>query len=97
MMPLQTLTTNLFKKGLTDGRKQPGLWLTLESPTSTEIVAGSGYDWLLLDMEHTTLDPSQVAEHIRAAKGGTAERADHGQAPARCGHPHADVSFCPER
>jgi 4-hydroxy-2-oxoheptanedioate aldolase len=75
MMPLQTLTTNLFKKGLTDGRKQPGLWLTLESPTSTEIVAGSGYDWLLLDMEHTTLDPSQVAEHIRAAKGGTAELA----------------------
>jgi 4-hydroxy-2-oxoheptanedioate aldolase len=75
MMPLQTLTTNLFKKGLREGRKQPGLWLTLESPSSTEIVAGSGYDWLLLDMEHTTLDPSQVADHIRAAKGGTAELA----------------------
>jgi 4-hydroxy-2-oxoheptanedioate aldolase len=75
MMPLQTLTPNRFKRGLRDGRKQPGLWLTLESPTSTEIVAGSGYDWLLLDMEHTTLDPSQVADHIRAAKGGTAELA----------------------
>ena len=64
-MPLQTLTPNRFKQGLRDGRKQPGLWLTLESPTSTEIVAGSGYDWLLLDMEHTTLDPSQVAAPYR--------------------------------
>jgi 4-hydroxy-2-oxoheptanedioate aldolase len=75
MMPLQTLTPNLFKRGLTEGKKQPGLWLTLESPTATEIVAGSGYDWLLLDMEHTTVDPSQIADHIRAAKGGTAELA----------------------
>ena len=73
MTPLHTLPTNRFKRGLQEGRKQPGLWLTLESPNATEIVAGSGYDWLLLDMEHTTVDPSQVAEHIRAARGGTAE------------------------
>jgi 4-hydroxy-2-oxoheptanedioate aldolase len=53
----------------------PGLWLSLESPIATEILAGAGYDWLLLDMEHTTLDPSQVAAHIRAAWGGTAELA----------------------
>ena len=75
MMPLQKLTTNRFKQGFKEGRNQPGLWLTLESPTSTEIVSGSGYDWMLLDMEHTTVDASQVAEHLRAAKGGTAELA----------------------
>lgn len=73
MTPVHTLPTNHFKRKLQEGAKQPGLWLTLESTNSTEIVSGSGYDWLLLDMEHTTVDPSQVAEHIRAARGGTAE------------------------
>ena len=64
---------NQFKARLAQGKRQPGLWLTLESVNATEIVAGSGYDWLLLDMEHTGLDLSQVADHIRAARGGTAE------------------------
>jgi 4-hydroxy-2-oxoheptanedioate aldolase len=64
---------NHFKSGLKARKKQPGLWLTLESPNVTEILAGAGYDWLLLDMEHTSLDPSQVADHIRAVQGGTAE------------------------
>lgn len=64
---------NRFKAGLAEGRRQPGLWLSLESPNATEILAGSGYDWLLLDMEHTAQGISQVADHIRAAKGGTAE------------------------
>jgi 4-hydroxy-2-oxoheptanedioate aldolase len=63
-----TMPPNQFKARLMQGKRQPGLWLTLESD-----VAGSGYDWLLLDMEHTSLDVSQVADHIRAARGGTAE------------------------
>ncbi|WP_029043283.1 MULTISPECIES: HpcH/HpaI aldolase family protein [Cupriavidus] len=69
----ETLRPNRFKEGLREGRKQPGLWLTLESPHVTEVVAGSGYDWLLLDMEHACVDVSQVVDHLRAAQGGTAE------------------------
>lgn len=68
-----TLQPNLFKRGLIEGKRQPGLWLTLESLNATEILAGAGYSWLLLDMEHTPVDPSQVSQHLRAAKGGTAE------------------------
>lgn len=64
---------NHFKRGLHDGRRQPGFWLTLESANVTEIVAGAGYDWMLLDMEHTTLGIAAVADHVRAARGGTAE------------------------
>ena len=75
MTAVNRLRENVFKRRLKDGSRQPGLWLTLESPTATEILAGAGYDWLLLDMEHTTVDPSQVADHIRAARGGTAELA----------------------
>lgn len=75
MMPVHKLRENLFKRRLASGAKQPGLWLTLESPNATEVLAGAGYDWLLLDMEHTTVDPSQIAGHVRAANGGTAELA----------------------
>jgi 4-hydroxy-2-oxoheptanedioate aldolase len=71
--PVPTLPTNHFKAGLTEKRRQPGFWLTLESANATEIVAGSGFDWRLLDMEHTALDVSQVVNHLGAAKGGTAE------------------------
>lgn len=74
-MNVQSLARNLFKQRLAAGAKQPGLWLTLESANATEVLAGAGYDWLLLDMEHTTLDPSQVGAHICAARGGTAELA----------------------
>jgi len=66
-------TANHFKQNLATGKPQIGLWLALGSPTSTEIIAGSGYDWLLLDLEHTTIDVGTVLDHLRAAKGGTAE------------------------
>ena len=75
MSPVHKLRENVFKRRLRDGSKQPGLWLTLESPNATEILAGAGYDWLLLDMEHTTVSVAQIAEHLRAASGGTAELA----------------------
>lgn len=68
-----SLPPNQFKRGLAAGKRQPGLWLTLESANATEVLAGAGYSWLLLDMEHTTVDPSQIADHLRAARGGTAE------------------------
>lgn len=66
-------TPNDFKRNLREGKKQYGLWLSLDSPMATEIVAGSGYDWLLLDLEHNCIDLSSVVNHLRAAKGGTAE------------------------
>jgi 4-hydroxy-2-oxoheptanedioate aldolase len=67
------LATNRLKRNCATQAPQVGLWLTLDSPTATEIVAGSGYDWLLLDMEHTCLEASQVVQHLRAARAGTAE------------------------
>jgi len=67
------MPANLFKRALEAGHQQIGLWLTLDSLSSTEILAGSGYDWLLLDMEHTCIEASHVVQHLRAAKGGTAE------------------------
>ncbi|MBX6367453.1 MAG: HpcH/HpaI aldolase/citrate lyase family protein [Rhodospirillales bacterium] len=67
------LPENRFKRGLAAGKPQIGLWLSMTSPVATEIVAGAGFDWVLVDMEHSANDLSEVAAHLRAAEGGTAE------------------------
>jgi 4-hydroxy-2-oxoheptanedioate aldolase len=67
------LPTNNFKRGLKAGVPQIGLWMSLASPAATEIVAGAGFDWMLIDCEHSPNDLPEVAQHLRAAVGGTAE------------------------
>jgi 4-hydroxy-2-oxoheptanedioate aldolase len=67
------LPVNRFKRALAEKRQQIGLWLTLTSPVATEIAAGAGFDWLVLDMEHSANDLAEIAQHLRAAEGGTAE------------------------
>jgi 4-hydroxy-2-oxoheptanedioate aldolase len=67
------LPQNHFKRGLAAGTPQIGLWLSMTSPVATEIVAGAGFDWVLIDMEHAANDIPEVAAHLRAAEGGTAE------------------------
>ena len=37
------------------------------------MVAGAGFDWFLLDMEHSPNDLPQIVDQLRAAEGGTAE------------------------
>lgn len=51
-----TLTSNSFKAALRQAEPQIGLWLAMADPYSAEICAGSGFDWLLLDGEHSPLD-----------------------------------------
>ncbi len=51
------LPSNAFKRALTSGRQQIGLWVTLASAYSAEIVAGSGFDWVVIDTEHS---PNEV-------------------------------------
>jgi len=44
---------NLFKQAIARQQAQIGLWVNLANPVSTEICAGAGFDWLLLDGEHS--------------------------------------------
>lgn len=46
-----------------------GLWVTLESPTITEIAVTLGLDWVCIDMEHGHLGFREVLEHVRAVRG----------------------------
>lgn len=57
-----------------EGGKLLGYWLTTASPMVTEIAAGAGFDWLLIDMEHAPNDLGDIVHHLRAAAaGGRAE------------------------
>src|SRR3982074_3627983 len=59
------LPANHFKEAIAGGRQQIGLWVSLASAYSTEIVAGSGFDWLLLDGEHSPNSPITVISQLQ--------------------------------
>ena len=66
------LPANPFKHAIKAGRQQIGLWSSLSSHLTVEILAGSGYDWLLLDTEHSPNELPMVHSQLQAATGGTA-------------------------
>jgi len=66
-------SANPLKRALAEGKKQVGFWLSMMSPTAAEIASGSGFDWLLIDMEHTGNNEGDVVHFLRACVGGTAE------------------------
>ena len=59
---------NAFKAALAEGRFQLGLWAALGSVYATEILATSGYDWLLIDGEHGPNDLPLMAAQIGALR-----------------------------
>lgn len=61
--------TNTFKHGLRAQQPQIGLWVSLASPYSTEICAGAGFDWLLLDGEHAPNDLQSLSAQLQVIAG----------------------------
>lgn len=43
----------------------------MSSPESSEIVSHAGFDWVMIDMEHSTLSLSEVQRHLQALRPGT--------------------------
>jgi phosphoglycerate dehydrogenase-like enzyme/2-keto-3-deoxy-L-rhamnonate aldolase RhmA len=43
-----------------------GLWVTLESPSVTEMAVALGLDFVVIDAEHGHLDWKEIVEHLRA-------------------------------
>jgi len=61
------LPVNSFKRALRANKVQIGLWCSLSSHYATELVAGSGFDWILLDTEHSPNDLESVLQQLQAA------------------------------
>lgn len=57
---------NAFKEALKAGRPQIGLWLGLCSSYSAELLAGAGFDWLLIDGEHAPNNVPTVLTQLQA-------------------------------
>ena len=55
---------NLREK-LNKGYTTIGSWITLGSTGIAEILARSGFDWLVIDLEHSTISIDQAGELIR--------------------------------
>ncbi|MBK7115255.1 MAG: 4-hydroxy-2-oxoheptanedioate aldolase [Proteobacteria bacterium] len=57
---------NAFKAALRAGRPQIGLWVGLASEYVAELLATTGFDWLLLDAEHAPNDPRSILPQLQA-------------------------------
>jgi 4-hydroxy-2-oxoheptanedioate aldolase len=63
---------NAFKHALAAGRLQIGLWSSLASNIAAEIVSDSGFDWILLDTEHSPNEIPGLLSQLQAVGRGTA-------------------------
>lgn len=68
-LPVTSIPENRFKRALQHGRQQIGLWSTLSTAFAAEVVAGAGFDWLLLDTEHSPADVLTVLSQLQALSG----------------------------
>jgi len=59
---------NRFKRDLHEGKLQIGCWSSLASPLSTEVLGLAGFDWLLLDGEHSPNDVLTFIPQLMALK-----------------------------
>ena len=63
------LPKNTFKRALLAGKPQIGLWASLSSNYTTEVIAGAGFDWILIDTEHSPADIENVLGQLQALSG----------------------------
>lgn len=61
------LPKNKFKQALKDGKRQIGIWCTIPDNGVVELLAGCGYDWLLIDTEHSPMAAEDTMALMQAA------------------------------
>jgi 2-keto-3-deoxy-L-rhamnonate aldolase RhmA len=57
------------KEKLRSGQPALGGWMMIGHPTVAEVMAGEGFDWLSVDMEHTATDVRTFSEIVGAVRG----------------------------
>ena len=64
------LTRNLsLKKRLSSGEATFGAWLTFSDPAVAEMMAGVGFDWVIIDTEHAPFTLESLASVLMAFNG----------------------------
>jgi len=70
---------------LRERRPQIGTWLSVGSPVVAEVAALSGFDWLLIDLEHGSYSEAAVLPQLQALNGSPSAGI------VRVGAPHPDL------
>src|SRR6266700_1801316 len=66
------MRTNHVKEKLKRGEPVLGAWLNIPNTTTARIMARLGFDWLLIDMEHSAHNPTLMADMVATiADAGT--------------------------
>jgi 4-hydroxy-2-oxoheptanedioate aldolase len=60
------LPKNHFKAAILAGQQQLGLWSQINDATVSELLAGCGFDWMVLDCEHSPIDTATVLPMLQA-------------------------------
>ncbi len=60
------MITNRFKQSLTSADVTYGLWFGLANNIAAEICAQSGFDWMLIDAEHSPLSDRDILSCLQA-------------------------------
>ncbi len=63
---MKTSAIRSLRRKLAADQPTFGLWITLESPSITEMAVALGLDWVVIDAEHGHLDWKEIIEHLRA-------------------------------
>lgn len=61
------LPRNSFKAALRENRTQIGIWCAIAGSDNAEALAGCGFDWMLIDTEHSTTALDTVKAMLQAA------------------------------
>ena len=67
------MPVNSFKRAINEGRMQFGAWLVSGAPSTAEALGCAGFDFLVLDMEHTPVDTPEMVEILRTIAGTPAQ------------------------
>ncbi|MEP2642510.1 HpcH/HpaI aldolase/citrate lyase family protein [Roseobacter sp.] len=60
---------NSFKKALADGETLLGCWMSFAESITAEALSGVGFDWLLIDGEHSPNDIRSIRDQLVTLKG----------------------------
>lgn len=63
------LPRNEFKRRLGEPGVQYGMWVSLADPVAAEISASAGFDWIMIDAEHSPNDLRTLLSQLQAAYG----------------------------
>src|SRR3954471_15462452 len=66
------LQRNAFKHAIAASKLQIGLWSSLCSNIVAEVIGAAGFDWIVLDSEHSPNEIPNLMSQMQAMQGGTA-------------------------